>query len=140
MLGITDKGEVYTWGNPEYGKLAHDFEIKQIQVSKTKYTTRNILEVGILPDKVQGLPENTKIISGSCSNYHTILSASDGSVNSKKKFIFKLYDLRFILLDQTPVEFLAIRQRKRLVQCQRRLIQETTKQLKSLLDMILTLF
>lgn len=34
MLAINDKGEVFTWGNPSYGKLGHSYENEQLVPTK----------------------------------------------------------------------------------------------------------
>lgn len=64
---VTATGELYTWGNAEYGKLGHD----------TVTDTSNNKKLCLLPSKVE-LEEKVKQVA--CGEFHTAVLSEAGNV------------------------------------------------------------
>ncbi|KAL4482807.1 hypothetical protein ABPG72_022367 [Tetrahymena utriculariae] len=81
MAAVTEDGDVYTWGNKEFGKLGHEDEQKQEQKIKIKRgnLSHDYLQDSMLPQKIESLG-NIKAKQVACGVQFTVVLSEDGKV------------------------------------------------------------
>eukprot|EP01015_Nassula_variabilis_P027352 TRINITY_DN558_c0_g1_i5.p1 TRINITY_DN558_c0_g1~~TRINITY_DN558_c0_g1_i5.p1 ORF type:complete len:391 (-),score=79.87 TRINITY_DN558_c0_g1_i5:30-1202(-) len=79
MAAISENGELYTWGNPDHGKLGHSAnQMKPLNMRERDFSPRNRQDIPV-PNKVD-LFHDKKIIDVDCGQLHTIALTEDGQV------------------------------------------------------------
>jgi len=82
MAAINDKGELFTWGNNDHGKLGHPIAVK----AEEKKTSRRLSPrspndtQAVLPQKIGGDLAQKSVKQVSCGNLHTICVTENNEV------------------------------------------------------------
>ena len=81
MIAVSDKGEVYSWGWGEYGKLGHIDEAEKC-TDKRRMVTNSVLRGFNLPKRLEffGNSQLPKAIAASCGKRHSLVLTEDHKV------------------------------------------------------------